>query len=200
MNHRKTVWVLKCDVRKFFASIDQRVLIRIVDGSIPDKRIVRLLETIVRSFSSGTEGIGLPLGNLTSQLFANVYLNIFDQFVKHRLHLKHYIRYADDFVIFSRDKEHLKKLIPRIGHFLSNELHLELHPEKIELRTISSGIDFLGWIHFPDHKILRTTTRRRMLKAIRNGAGEQSLAAYRGFLKHGNTFRLAGLIEDKVLD
>jgi retron-type reverse transcriptase len=196
MNHHKTVWVLKCDVRKFFASIDQRILIRIVDPYIADKRIVRPLETIVRSFSSSTEGIGLPLGNLTSQLFANVYMNVFDQFMKQHLRVKHYIRYADDFVILSREREYLERLLPILEKFLWQVLHLRLHPEKIELRTVASGVDFLGWVHFSDHRVLRTTTKRRMLKAMRHGATEAAAASSCGLLKYGNTFLLSRFIDE----
>lgn len=79
-NHTKTVWVLKCDIQKFFASIDQKILIEIIDGYMPDKDIVRLIARIVSSFYSARLGVGLPLGNLTSQLFVNIYMNEFDQF------------------------------------------------------------------------------------------------------------------------
>ncbi len=199
-NHRKVAWVLKCDVRKFFASVEHDVLLGIVDEYIADKRIVWLLENIVRSFSSGIEGIGLPLGNLTSQLLANVFLNVFDQFIKHRLHVKHYIRYADDFVIFSRDREYLEDVLVLLQDFLSSELRLQLHPDKVELRTFASGVDFLGWVHFPDHRVLRTTTKRRMLKAIGNGATKEAVASYKGLLSHGNTFKLSNNINFGVSD
>ena len=98
-NHRRTIWVLKCDIRKFFASIDHVTLIHILDQRLDDKLVVNLLSTVVESFHV-EPGKGLPLGNLTSQLFANIYMNEFDQFVKHGLRFKHYIRYADDFVFF----------------------------------------------------------------------------------------------------
>ncbi|MEK7538055.1 MAG: reverse transcriptase domain-containing protein, partial [Patescibacteria group bacterium] len=96
-NDRRTVWVLKCDIRKFFASIDQQVLLAMLCRYIPDKKVIALLQNIIESFSI-SPGQGLPLGNLTSQLFANVYMNDFDQFVKHRLKANPYIRYADDFI------------------------------------------------------------------------------------------------------
>jgi retron-type reverse transcriptase len=103
-NHTKTCWVLKCDIRKFFASVDHGVLLRILGERIPDDGVRWLLENIVRSFSIDSSGKGLPLGNLTSQLFCNVYMNEFDQFVKHVLHAHRYIRYADDFVFLSEDR------------------------------------------------------------------------------------------------
>lgn len=197
-NHRRTVWVLKCDVKKFFASVDQDTLLRIVDEYIADKRIVRLIETIVRSFSSGAEGIGLPLGNLTSQLLANVYLNVFDQFIKHQLRIRYYIRYADDFVILSRDRNYLDRILLVIEEFLRRKLRLKLHPDKIELRTAASGVDFLGWVHFSDHRVLRTTTKRRMIKALQNAPTKETIASYRGLLKHGNTRILAQTISSHV--
>ena len=118
-NNTKTAWVLKCDIRKFFASIDQVTLLRILALYIPDKDIVSLMSKIIISFSSTGEGVGLPLGNLTSQLLVNVYMNEFDQFMKHKIKARYYIRYADDFVLFSEDRFWLESIIPRMTDFLS---------------------------------------------------------------------------------
>jgi len=115
-NNRLTVWVLKCDVRKFFASIDQHKLLEILRKYIPDKRIIALLQNIIESFSI-SPGRGLPLGNLTSQLLVNVYMNEFDQFVKHSLKVTNYIRYADDFVLLSENRRQLELLLLRVQHF-----------------------------------------------------------------------------------
>lgn len=186
-NSTRTCWVLKCDIRKFFASIDQEILLAILRRYIPDADVVLLLAEVVTSFSSTGIGKGLPLGNLTSQLLVNVYLNEFDQFVKHRLKAKHYVRYADDFVILSRDRPWLSGLILRIAAFLETRLALTLHPDKISIRTFASGVDFLGWVHFPDHRVLRTSTKRRMVKRLDEGASDASWASYLGLLKHGNT-------------
>lgn len=98
-NHTRTVWVLKCDVRKFFASIDQKILLDTLQSYIVDGDILWLLGKIISSFDNGKLGTGLPLGNLTSQLLVNIYMNRFDQIMKHHLKAKYYIRYADDFVI-----------------------------------------------------------------------------------------------------
>ncbi|MBI3588797.1 MAG: RNA-directed DNA polymerase, partial [Candidatus Liptonbacteria bacterium] len=95
---------LKCDIRKFFENIDHEVLLKILVGYIDEQKILGLLREIIESFSSVRPPVGLPLGNLTSQLFVNIYMNEFDQFMKHKLKIKHYIRYADDFVIFLRTK------------------------------------------------------------------------------------------------
>lgn len=184
-NNSKTCWILKCDIRKFFANIYHEVLLVILKKYIPDENIIGLLNDIIESFSPG-----LPLGNLTSQLFVNIYMNEFDQFVKHKLRAKHYIRYADDFVVFSEDRARLEEFIPKIREFLANELRLELHPDKLFIKTFASGVDFLGWVNFPDHRGLRTTTKRRMLKRIRENPKEEIANSYLGLLKHGNTHKL----------
>lgn len=186
-NNTRTCWVLKRDVRKFFASIDQNILINILDQRIPDKDIVNLLKEIIFSFKSN----GLPLGNLTSQLFANIYLNEFDQFIKHKLRIKRYIRYADDFVIISENKNYLKTTLEPISSFLQNELKLVLHPDKIFIKTLSSGIDFLGWINFFDHRIVRKITKQRALKNIEREASNYArISSYFGLLKHGNEYKV----------
>jgi len=198
-NHTKTVWILKCDIRKFFASVDQEMLVEVLIKYISDKDILKLLIEIIKSFHSARIGVGLPLGNLTSQLLVNVYMNEFDQFVKHKLKAKYYIRYADDFVIFSQDKDLLKNLIPQIQEFLNNKLKLELHPNKISIRTIASGNDYLGWVHFPDHRILRTTTKRRMMKRIQRTEGKiETVQSYLGMLSHGNSKGLKNEVERSV--
>lgn len=187
-NHARACWVLKCDIRKFFASIDHVTLIRILKTYIPDQDIMRLLQNIIGSFHTESQAdVGLPLGNLTSQLFANVYMNPFDQWVKHALKAKHYIRYADDFVFFSSDKGWLESIVPRLQEFLQKKLKLLLHPDKLFLSTIASGVDFLGWKHFPDHRLLRNKTKQRMFRNIRSGTEEESLQSYLGLLSHGNT-------------
>src|SRR6185503_2461304 len=114
-----------------------------------DKNILWLLENVIASFSSTAPGVGLPLGNLTSQLLVNIYMNEFDQWIKHKMKVKYYIRYADDFVILDQDKDYLLELIPKIADFLEENLKLQLHPDKLFIKTIYSGVDFLGWIHFP---------------------------------------------------
>lgn len=195
-NNTKVCWVLKCDIKKFFASIDQNILIKILEKYIPDKNIVNLLEEIIFSFYSTEQGVGLPLGNLTSQLFANVYMNEFDQFIKHKLKVKYYIRYADDFVILSKSKIYLEKEVLIIRDFLQEELKLILHPEKIFIKTLFSGMDYLGWTHFFDHRVLRKITKRIILKRVTKGSKIEAVNSYLGLLKHGNT----GKIRKKLLD
>lgn len=194
-NNTKTCWVLKCDIRKFFASINHSTLIGILRKYIPNENTMWLLKKVIASFNSGKNGAGLPLGNLTSQLFANIYMNEFDQFIKHRLKLKHYLRYADDFVVLAENRAYLDEQIRPIQNFLQNRLQLELHPQKFFIKTLSSGIDFLGWTHFPDHRTLRTTTKKRMLRGIAARPKSETLNSYLGLLNHGNAHKL----RDEVL-
>jgi len=188
-NNTKTVWVLKCDIKRFFDSIDHQILINILQEHISDSKILSLLSNIITSFKS-LPGKGLPLGNLTSQLLVNIYMDKFDQFIKHKLKVKYYIRYADDFVFFSQDRQQLLDLIRYIKDFLFKELKLTIHPQKLFLQTVASGVDFLGWIHFPDYRILRTKTKQRIINRLQGGCTKQSLQSYLGLLQHGNTYKL----------
>lgn len=188
-NHTRTTWVLKGDIKKCFASVDQEVLLGILKQYIPDAEIMWLLERVIRSFSD-TPGVGLPLGNLTSQLFINVYMNELDQFMKHRMKTKFYIRYADDFVVLSEDMKLLESLIPKVRDFLTGRLHLTLHPQKLFIKTFASGVDFLGWVHFPDHRVLRTATRCRMMRRLKDHPEDATLQSYLGLLSHGDAYKI----------
>ncbi len=190
-NNARTCWILKCDIRKFFANIDHRVLLEILKLSISDQKVFQLLHEIIGSFSSTRPGVGLPLGNLTSQLFVNSYLNEFDQFTKHKLKAKHYVRYADDFILFSPNRDWLEIIMPEIRNFLRNRLKLSLHPDKVSIRTLASGEDFLGWIHFPDHRILRTATKKRMARKLKDNPKEETITSYRGLLSHGSARKIS---------
>ncbi|MBI5140498.1 MAG: hypothetical protein HZA94_03585, partial [Candidatus Vogelbacteria bacterium] len=117
--------------------------------------------------------------------------NKFDQFMKHRVKAKYYIRYADDFVIMSQDRKWLEEVLMQIKDFLHTKLKLELHPHKVSIETLSSGIDFLGWVNFPDHKVLRTATKKRMFRNIKlKGGKSEVVQSYLGLLGHGNGERL----------
>ena len=190
-NHRRTVWVLKCDIRKFFASIHHGTLLAILCEYIPDREILWLLGNIIGSFHTATKaGVGLPLGNLTSQLFANIYMHRFDEWVKHVLKARYYVRYADDFAFLSDDKEWLINALPCVREVLQKRLCLQLHPDKVSLKTIASGIDLLGWVHFSDHRVLRTRTKRRIFQRLKLSPTEAALQSYLGVLGHGNATRI----------
>jgi hypothetical protein len=118
-------------------------------------------------------------------------MNEFDQFVKRKLKVKCYVRYADDFVILHQDRATLAEILPRAAEFLREKLKPELHPDKISIRTLSSGVDFLGWVHFSDHRVLRTATKRRMFSRLGENTHEASVASYLGLLSHGNAQKLS---------
>lgn len=194
-NGTKTVWVLKCDIRKFFDSVDHVTLKDLLGRSIPDLNVHWLLGNIIDSFQT-VPGKGLPLGNLTSQLLVNIYMNEFDQWMKRGLRVRRYLRCADDFLILSRDRKELQGFIPHIRRFLEEKLKLALHPRKVTIQTFASGIDFLGWVHFPSHSVLRTSTKRRMMRTIRAKPESAVLQSYRSLLKHGSTFKLGQEMEN----
>ena len=200
-NNTQTAWVLKCDVVKFFANIDHKILITCLEQYLEEDDAMGLLKEIIDSFHTPKmKGRGLPLGNLTSQLLVNIYMNKLDQFVKRKLKVKYYIRYADDFVILHEDKEQLQSMIPHISSFMETKLKLGLHQRKTFIKTFASGVDFLGWTHFPHHRVLRTTTKRRMIKKLAENSTNESLASYLGLLKHGNTHKLKKEIKNLYTD
>lgn len=189
-NHTKTCYVLKGDIRKFFASIDQKILFTILERQIKDADLLWLIGQVLASFDSGKAGVGLPLGNLTSQLFANVYLNELDRYIKQELRVKYYIRYADDFVVLSQDKNYLADVLMNIDNFLQKNLKLSLHPDKVFIKTYASGVDFLGWVHFPHHRQIRTTTKRKVMRRMAGWPKPATVNAYRGLLSHGDTYKI----------
>lgn len=199
-NHTKPAFVLKCDIRKFFDHIDHDILFSLISKRIIDDKLPALIRRIISSFETAS-GKGLPLGNVTSQLFANIYLNELDQFMKHTLKMRHYIRYCDDFVIVSENSDELCVLIPRINEFLKERLRLYLHPHKISIRTLAQGADFLGYVVLPRYRVLRTRTRCRMFRKCefvfthqnseeQKAYARQILCSYKGLLSHGREYRL----------
>lgn len=198
-NHTRTVWILKCDIRKFFASINHKILIDILKRHL-DADTIWLLEEVIGSFhTKSTPGIGLPLGNLTSQVFVNIFMNEFDHFIKRELKITYYIRYADDFVILHESKFFLEHILPAISKYLETRLKLSLNSGKVFIKTLASGVDFLGWVHFPYHRVLRTSTKRRMLKKLEQNATDAVSASYLGLLSHGNAHHLTKEIRNKYL-
>jgi RNA-directed DNA polymerase len=189
-NNTRTCYVLKCDIKKFFASIDHKILQSILERHIEDEEMLWLINQVVKSFNTTREGVGLPLGNLTSQLFVNIYMHEFDMYIKQELLVKYYIRYADDFVIFSDDKKYLEELLLKIDVFLDEELRLKLHEYKVGIESYASGVDFLGWVHFPHHRQIRATTKRKLVKKLKGYPKPQTVSSYRGLLSHGNTYKV----------
>ena len=207
-NIKRKGYALKCDIKKFFDSIDQEILLEIIKRKIDDQSTIWLIEKIIGSYGKES-GKGLPLGNVTSQLFANVYLNELDQFVKQDLRVKFYVRYTDDFVVVSDNEAYLKDIILEIKKFLNDNLDLSLHPHKVSIRKFSQGIDFLGYVLRPQHRLIRTKTKKRIFKKIRLRIKEyktgliteeslkQCLQSYFGVLSHANAFGLSAELKNK---
>lgn len=200
-NNRHNIFSLKCDIEKFFDSVDHRILFGLFRKKISDHRVLVLVKSLIDSYQKGEEK-GLPLGNVTSQLFANIYLNELDQYLKHVLGLQYYLRYCDDFVIFADESKQIPVLLSQIRCFLAEHLLLTLHPRKVIVRTYRQGIDFLGYVVRPWSYTLRTRTKKRILRKVAKAKGEfvegvinqgsfdQSLQSYFGVLSHCKGFKI----------
>lgn len=214
-NNSRTCWSVKCDVKKFFASVDHKILFGILSKRIKDVDFLNLLWKIIDSFYSDrtvdlNHKKGIPIGNLTSQYFSNIYLNELDQFIKHKLRVKFYVRYADDFIILSESREYLEKIILPIEQFIVEKLNLQLHPNKIIFGKLNSGIDFLGYIIFPYHILPRTKTKRRLLRKIRAKVKDfklgkiseeklnETIQSYLGYLGHAKSYKFRNQLKNLI--
>jgi RNA-directed DNA polymerase len=165
---------LKLDIRKYFDSIPHRTLLARLARRFKDRRVLDLFDRIVRSFRGGT-GLGLPIGSLTSQHFANFYLGWFDREVKERWQVPGYVRYMDDMALWSMDRDELSRVEDLASRWLSDELGLEVKPFPYRNRTIA-GMDFLGCRVFSDHVTLNRRGRTRF---------RRKLAALQGLFEMG---------------
>jgi retron-type reverse transcriptase len=211
---RKYKYALKCDIQKYFPSIDLPILLEMIKRRIKCTDTLWLIAVIINNSNPQEERLawfpgdnlftpaerrhGIPIGNLTSQYFANIYLNGFDHYIKETLHCKAYIRYVDDFLIFSDDKNYLNNLKPILQQYLDT-LRLKLHPKKCNVFAVKNGVPFLGWQVFAGHRRLKRATGLRIQKKSKSLASEfnanlatlkdikASTASWQGHLKHGNT-------------
>jgi len=187
MKNSNNVFYLKCDVRKYFDSVDQDILLKIISKKIRDAKVVLIIEKILRSQSKG-----IPIGNLTSQLFANIYLNELDQFIKRGIKLKYYFRYMDDFIILSKRKEELHLIRKTIKSFLLNRLSLNLPYKKTTIAPSSKGCYFLGYKIFKNHILLGKRTIKRFFKKMKKKKRGKDifLSSWVSYAKHADTFNL----------
>jgi RNA-directed DNA polymerase len=165
-NNTSSISTLKSDIRHYFDDVDHTILLKIIGKRISDPKVLWLIRRVLSNYST-IKGKGMPLGNLTSQFFANVYLNELDQFVKHELKAKQYIRYVDDFVILHHSEEQLTEWKEKIAEFLREKLLLGLHPEKTRIILSKRGVDFLGLKVFPYHKLMKKRNIRSFKKKLR---------------------------------
>lgn len=202
---RKAAWeygaeafILKVDVRRFFYSINRTVLKRIYRKKIKCVKTLRLLDLVIDS-ADKVDTIGLPLGNTLSQLCANIYLNELDQYCKRVLRLKYYVRYADDLVVFVKNKATAQEIQTEITQFLYSELHLEAHEGKTRIFPIAQGVNSIGFKICTTHRLLRNDSKKkikrkakRMRRLVRDKLmekekAEQILNSWLGHAKNGSS-------------
>ena len=227
-NHAQPGFVLKMDVENFFVSIDKSILLGQLTARVPEPFWLKLATTvlmhdpvqnvIIKSrpslmakvpahkslFNAG--GMGLPIGNLSSQFFANVYMDRLDQFAKHQLHIKHWFRYVDDIVVIGHSGPELAALAPKVDDFIQQNLRLKLHPRKTSVQPVANGFDALGYVVRPHAKYVRRQTVQKAFSQLgglcRSKAPApkvvQTANSYFGVLRQANAFktraRLAGLL------
>ncbi|MBI4139385.1 group II intron reverse transcriptase domain-containing protein [Candidatus Woesearchaeota archaeon] len=195
-NHVKC-FVLKADIKKYFETVDHNVLLNILSKKIKDENVLWLTTILLENYTAVLPGKGMPLGNWTSQFFANVYLNELDQFVKNELKMEWYLRYVDDFVIIHRNKKDLEVCLKQIRTVLST-LKLELHPTKCTILPISRGVDILGFKVFYKYRRVQKKNIRKIHKKIALLLNENNpvdtilnvLQGWNEYALHGNSYGL----------
>jgi hypothetical protein len=195
-------YALKADIRHYFETVDHEALISIISKRIKDEDVLWLIRAILSNHKTKIPGKGMPLGNLTSQFFANVYLAELDEFVKHKLKAKYYMRYVDDFIILERNLNLLEKYLDAINGFLTQKLKIALHPEKSRIIPLRGGITLLGFRAFYHCRILKKSNQRRIWKRlaafgrllkddkISRERIMLSLAGWDGYAMMGDTYNL----------
>lgn len=166
-NYTRPAFVLKADIKKYFENVDLNILQSIIRRKVKDEKVLWLIKIILSNYLSHKIGKGMPLGNLTSQFFANVYLNELDQFVKHKLNVKYYVRYVDDFVILHASPKQLRDYKVKIEKFLTEKLELRFHPDKSKIMSTNNGVEFLGMRIFLRHKLLKKKNLRKFERKLK---------------------------------
>lgn len=243
-NYTKDCYILKLDIQGFFMHINRNLLYKKLESFIhqyythQDKALVLQItqkiiynhaakNCLIKGNKKNWEGLpknkslfhsplncGLPIGNLTSQVFANFYMHLFDKFVTSELGLKYYGRYVDDFIIVHSNKDYLKSLIPQLSNFLLSSLHLTLHPKKIYLQHYSKGVKFLGTVIKPSRIYIANRTKGNFFNAIKKNnqivrnckpsktqkdTFLSSINSYLGIMKHYQTYKIRKKILKKYL-
>jgi len=192
LKNESNIYCLQCDISKYFDSINHDTLIKIIKKKIGCRKTINLILKIIDSFNKDA-GVGIPIGNLTSQLFANIYLNELDQLVFRELKQKYYIRYMDDFLVLGSKKE-LHYLRIKIEQFLTDKLQLKMNPKKVNIFPCNKGIDFLGYIVFKDYVLLRKGTVKRFMKKMKYRGDKTMAKAWFAYAKHANSYSLSKVL------
>jgi retron-type reverse transcriptase len=197
-NYGENYYILKMDIKKFFYNIDHNILFEIMSDYIKDKKLLEFTKLLI---DSDGESVGIPIGNYTSQFFANIYLDKLDNFIKYKLRIKYYVRYMDDFILLVKDREIAKGLYSIVSTFLGNELKLSLN-SKSRYYPSSFGADFCGYRIWSTHRLIRNRSKKSMKKKI---AGWNKLYdngqlnkrnfilpfnSWLGHVKHSNSYTL----------
>ncbi|MEG2511561.1 MAG: reverse transcriptase/maturase family protein [Bacilli bacterium] len=192
----KDSYILKMDVSKYFDSIDKNLLMKILSKKIKDRYLLSFTRQIIydNCYSSG-----LPIGNYTSQFFGNIYLNELDHYLKYKLHIKYYVRYLDDFVIFVSNRNQAKQLYKLIELFLNENLHLKLNP-KSTYNYSSKGVLFCGYKIYPDYLLVNRSMIKKLKKKLKTWKYDRvlyykSLPSYLGYLSHSASKSMIALLK-----
>lgn len=189
------IYVLKCDIRKYFDNVDHNILFELISERIKDAKTLNVIKEIITSFDAGDiVGRGIPLGNVTSQVFANIYLNELDHYVKAILKERFYVRYNDDFVIVDNDRARLEVDLRMIQKFVRDTLLLDIPANKASIRKLSWGVDFLGYNILPNCMLLRDKTKVKLY----NNLNESNIESYLGLLKHCDSHNLKQKVMSKL--
>ncbi len=205
-NYGNNYYVLKMDIKKFFYNIDHEILFKIMKNHISDKKLLNFTKLLI---DSDDETIGIPIGNYTSQFFANIYLDRLDKFIKNKLKIKYYVRYMDDFVLLVKDKEEAKKLYLVISEFLQDTLKLTLN-DKSRYYPNSFGVDFCGYRIWSTHRLIRKRSKNKIKKKINrwNKLYDEnklikrdfvlSFNSWLGHIKHANSYTLQNIVKKSI--
>lgn len=195
---RHNHYCLKCDISKFYPSVNHEVLKKILRHKLKDKRLLALLDDVIDSTHTDTN---VPIGNYLSQWFGNLYMNELDTYTKQHWHIRDYIRYCDDFCFFSNDKDELRKIRAELPGYLADTLKLKL--SKCQLFPTAQGVDFLGYRHFPRYILVRKKTAARIRRHLREvmhllkqgrispETAKAKVASARGWVQHANAHHYA---------
>lgn len=184
---RKECYILKCDVRKYFDNIDQNILLDLIKEKVKCGKVLKIIENTISSYHiENSLQKGIPLGNITSQIFANIYLNTLDQYVKKDLKCRFYIRYNDDIILIFENNKNIINTRDKIILFVKNKLFLDIPMEKTSIRKIRWGVDFLGFVVLPHATLLRNKTKHKIYVNIKR----KNMYSYLSILKHCNSFNL----------
>ena len=203
----ETVWVLKCDIKKFFFNIDRNKLFLMLSRKIKDKYFLEFSKKII---FYDKEKVGIPIGNYSSQYFANIYMTSFDKFVKEKLKVKYYIRFMDDFVLLFENKEKARRGLVEIRKYLGSVLKLELNSKTSYFKE-KQGINFLGYRIWKTHLLIRNQSKKKIKRKLKNFQKlykenkieleyvTACINSWKGYAKFGNSYNLINRILEKFV-